>query len=304
MPCALVFAGTSFVGRHLCPLLRENGVEVIATSRQGRDDTCVCDLTERDSVQEIIERTRPDWIVQCGAATASSSARDHYAVHVTGALNVLEAAREWTPDAGILFFGSAAEYGPVSPEDLPVPETYLCRPTSFFGASKLAQTQLAIAAAATSQQRITVVRPFNIIGPGLPDHYFAAALTARLLKQKAELAAGRTLERTFEVHNPDATRDFVDVRDVANAVYRLLNEHPAEPGVAEVFNVSTGIETSILDAARQIGEALGDLVAVPAGDVDSRGGISRSAGDSQRLRKLGWHLRFDGLRDYAANVNQ
>lgn len=293
MPRALVFAGSSFVGQHLCRLFRANSVEVAATARRievssDGERFLTCDLTSTESVRTAIEQTRPDWIVQCGAATASASPQDHYAVHVTGALNVLEAAHEFVPDASIVLFGSAAEYGPVPPEDLPVPETYPCRPASFFGASKLAQTQLGQAAAATNSQRITIVRPFNIIGPGLPDHYFAAALAKRLLKKKADLEAGLTTDRTFEVHNPLATRDFIDVRDVASAVSFLLTGHPPTAGEASVFNIATGVETTILDVARHLGELAGDLTPEPAGEASSRGGITRSAGAANYLAKCGW----------------
>jgi GDP-4-dehydro-6-deoxy-D-mannose reductase len=297
MPRALVFAGASFVGQHLCRLLREKGVQVVPTARQPADDqTIVCDLTHAENVCAVIEQTRPDWIIQCGAATASSAPADHYAVHVTGALNVLEAAQQFVPRASLVLFGSAAEYGPVQAAGLPVAETCPCHPTSFFGASKLAQTQLAHAAAATNDQRIAVVRPFNIIGPGLPDHYFATALARRLIRQTADLEAGITTDRTFEVHNPHATRDFIDVRDVAAAVWLLLEESPLTCGSAGVFNVATGRETSILDVACVLGELSGSLQPTHGGEMDSRGGITRSAGDAGLLRQLGWDVTTN-LRD-------
>ena len=289
MTRALVFAGSSFVGKHLCKLLREKNVDVITTARRPADArTIACDLTCRADVAAAIEQTHPDWIIQCGAATASSAPRDQYAVHVTGALNVLKAAHEFASAASILFFGSAAEYGVVPPEDLPVPETYPCHPTSFFGASKLAQTQLAQAAAATHGQRITIVRPFNIIGPGLPDHYFAAALAKRLLKQNAALEAGLTTDRTFEVHNPHATRDFIDVQDVSSAVYFILDQPPPEPGQAALFNIATGVETSILEVARHLCTQAGNLTPQPAGQADSRADIVRSSGDPVALTDSGW----------------
>ena len=289
MTRALVFAGSSFVGKHLCRLLREKNVEVISTARRPTDETTLaCDLTCREDVSAAIAQTRPDWIIQCGAATASSSPRDHYAVHVTGALNVLEAAHEFVPDASILLFGSAAEYGPVPPEDLPVAESYPCRPTSFFGASKLAQTHLAQAAAIANGQRITIVRPFNIIGPGLPDHYFAAALAKRLIAQKSALEAGLTIDRTFEVHNPHATRDFIDVRDVASAVYFLLDQHSPDPGQAALFNIATGQETSILEVASHLGTLAGNLAPTSASETTSRAGITRSCGNIQARINSGW----------------
>ena len=297
MPRALVFAGASFVGQHLCRLLREQQVQVVSTARRPLDEaTLACDLTCTADVQAVIDQTRPDWIIQCAAATASSAPADHYAVHVTGTLNVLEAAQQFVPRASIVLFGSAAEYGPVPSADLPVAETYPCHPKSFFGASKLAQTHLAQAAAATNDQRIAVVRPFNITGPGLPDHYFATALARRLIRQAADLKAGITTDRTFEVQNPHATRDFIDVRDVAAAVWTLLDESLLSCGSAEVFNVATGRETSILEVASLLGELSGSLQPTHGGHRDSRGGITRSAGDAGRLRQTGWSVTTD-LRD-------
>ena len=294
MPRALVFAGTSFVGQHLCRLLREQQVHVISTARRPADEeTLACDLTCGQEVRAVLDQTRPDWVIQCAAATASSEPADHYAVHVTGALHVLEAARQLVPQASIVLFGSAAEYGPAPPSELPVSEKYPCHPTSFFGASKLAQTQLAQAAAATYSQRIAVVRPFNIIGPGLPDHYFATALARRLIRQAGDLAAGITTDRTFEVQNPHATRDFIDVRDVASAVWTLLNESLLSCGSAEILNVATGRETSILEVASILGALSGSLQPIHGGQRDSRGGITRSAGDAGRLRKTGWDVSTD-----------
>src|SRR5437899_1722957 len=67
--------------------------------------------------------------------------------------------------------------------------------------------------------RVFTVRPFNVIGPGLPDHYFAAALARRLFQMRSCGEPG-----PFPVMNLDATRDFVDVRDVADALAGLLSD--------------------------------------------------------------------------------
>ncbi len=293
MPKALVIAGSSFIGRHVCDHLRASGCEVVSTTRRkelaSQGETVFCDLADASSVEVAIRESSPDWIVQCGGATSSRDPRELYRTHVDGTLNVLDAARELVPEAAICVFGSAAEYGPVAEDKLPVTEFTPCAPPTFFGASKLAQTHLAQAASGSGGQKIVIVRPFNVIGPGLPEFYFATSLARRLLKLRAEGVPGGT---TFDVFNAGSTRDFIDVRDVAGAVPVLLCglecEEVDDSRVVSgsVFNLATGIETSLLDVATLLGELAGGYVPSPAGQVESRGGIVRSVGDASKLRQL------------------
>jgi GDP-4-dehydro-6-deoxy-D-mannose reductase len=156
-----------------------------------------------------------------------------------------------------------------------------------FGASKLAQTQLAQAAAMQWKLRLITARPFNIIGPGLPDHYFAAALARRLLQRRAE---GGSLE--FRVANLNATRDFVDVRDVAAALVELLTRCAPGSSEMEIYNIATGVEIPLHVLAARLGGLAGGFVPVDGDGESSRGGISRSCGDATRLRQAtGWAPR-------------
>ena len=289
MPKALVIAGTSFIGRCVCDHLSEIGCDVTATSRRSSpaEATVFCDLNDSASVGSAIRNVQPDWIVQCAGATSSRDPRELYRTHVDGTLNVLQAAHDLVPDAAICIFGSAAEYGPVPADMLPVTEDTPCQPTTFFGASKLAQTHLAQAAAATNAQKIVIVRPFNVIGPSLPDFYFAASLARRLLKLKLENAPPGT---AFDIFNADATRDFIDVRDVASAVGTLLrainSDSPSVVTSGDIFNLATSEETPLIEVASLLGELAGGFTPQPAGEVASRGGINRSAGDAAHLRQL------------------
>jgi GDP-4-dehydro-6-deoxy-D-mannose reductase len=204
---------------------------------------------------------------------------------VGGTLNVLKTAAELAPEATIVLFGSAAEYGSVPGEALPVSESQREAPTSFFGASKLAQTRLGLAAAAEWGLRIIVARPFNLIGPGLPDHYLAAAL-ARRLRDEGDR------EEPFAVANGCASRDFVDVRDVAEAVVLFAEREVARPGKGCVFNLASGQETTVLEVAEHLCRLAGRRRAVDLGAEPSRSGVSRSCGDARRARAVGWVPRI------------
>jgi GDP-4-dehydro-6-deoxy-D-mannose reductase len=287
MPTALVFAGQSFIGRWLCSELRRRGWSVTITARTACDGAHPCDLREAGRVEEIVRQSRPAWIFQCAGATRGNDHRAAFDLHVSGALNVLDAVRRHAPEAGVLLLGSAAEYGPAESGDFPLRESHPLAPRSHFGASKAAQTLAGHAAAAEWGLRVVTARPFNVIGPGLPEHYFAAALAARLRRLAAEGPP-----REFPVLNAGATRDFIDVRDVAEALVALAESAAPATGSMPIYNIASGVETPLLDMAAVLGRLAGGFIPVPGGAAASRGGALRSIGDASHLRRaVAWAPR-------------
>jgi GDP-4-dehydro-6-deoxy-D-mannose reductase len=92
-------------------------------------------------------------------------------------------------------------------------------------------------------------RAFNHAGPGQPPLYALASFTRQVA---AGLEAGDEPIRIV-TGNPDARRDFTDVRDVVRA-YRLL----AELGDPGIFNVCSGRSAS----ARELLAALAEVAGV------------------------------------------
>jgi GDP-4-dehydro-6-deoxy-D-mannose reductase len=284
MGTALVFAGASFIGRHLCNRLRLANIPCLGTSRTPRPGFLLCDLTEPVQVEAILHAHRPRWIFQCAGITAQSSAAELLRLHRDATSELLHIIRREAPHATTVLFGSAAEYGSVAAQLLPIREDAPTRPLSAYGQSKLEQTRIAGQFARDYGLRIHVVRPFNLLGPGLGAHYFAAALAERLRGLRAEGQSG-----TVPVANGRATRDWIDVRDVADAVVRLALNTSSEPGESGVYNIATGHETSVLTLADSLCRMAGNFHAVNADRAESRSEIERSCGDASRMRaRTGW----------------
>lgn len=283
MSRALVIAGTSFLGKHLSAHLTKQGVEVVATSRAPKPGSTLlpCDITERIGVESLIRELQPDLVFNCAALTTwPVSAHECYRTHVLGTLNLLGALRNSVRNARTVLFGSAAEYGNVPDDCLPIKETEATRPQTFFGVSKLAQTHLVRHATAEWNLRVVIARPFNIIGPGLGEQYLAGQLTARL---RSNLNPATPLG----ICNGTATRDFIDVRDVVAAVVQLADK--AEPGVAEVYNIASGTEVKVRAVAEQLCKLAGGRHVVDLGAGVSRTHIERSCGDARKLSDAtGW----------------
>ena len=153
---------------------------------------------------------------------------------------------------------------------------------------------MALAAAVEWQLRVIVARPFNLLGPGLPEHYLAAALAKRLLMEGTKASA-------LPVANADATRDFVDVRDAVEALVAMTERAAPLPGKPCVFNIASGHETAVLEIAHMLCELHGGRCAISLGVAASRSHIRRSCGDASRLRRAtGWQPRIawqQSLRD-------
>jgi nucleoside-diphosphate-sugar epimerase len=137
-----------------------------------------------------------------------------------------------------------------------------------------------------AQQGLPLVqaRVFNLVGPGLQDRHLPAVLAARLAAIARGLAPGELATGPLE-----ATRDFVDVRDAADALVLLALAPVAPP----LVNVASGVETpvkSVLDALVEASGVTGLRVTTRTPDrpVD----VPRAVADVGLLRRLGWRPRF------------
>ena len=288
MDVALVISGNSFVGRHLCRRLAQLGIAYQATSRAPQPGFLVCDLKAAHDLDRVLALARPRWVFVCSGATPQCGPHRLAAMHVTATESLLQSIVRHVPDAVTVLFGSAAEYGRVAPEQLPIREETPACPESAYGKSKLSQFELAQKLAALHKLRIHVVRPFNILGPGLGRHLVAGALCERLLQAKRQGRSG-----AIPIVSGQATRDWVDVRDVADAVLRLALDAPPSPGTVGLFNIATGIETPVLTLADYLCRLAGEFHAVDAGADDLSSPVDRSCGDASKLRAdTGWRPRF------------
>ena len=96
------------------------------------------------------------------------------------------------------------------------------------------------------------------------------------------------------------TRDFVFVEDVARANVLVAESDAADYGV---FNVGTGVATTVLDFVDTLARVYGREVEPPTRGEFRPGDFRHLFTDAIRLRALGWEPRVsleEGLRRYAA----
>lgn len=200
------------------------------------------DIEDPFSLGQALAAAAPERIFHLAAQSYPSASWDApiytFRVNVEGTLNLLEAARRHAPTARIHIAGTSAQYGMVRPEDLPIVETHPMRPISPYGVSKVAAELTGLQYHDTFGLHVVATRSFNHVGPHQGDR--CAIQTFCQQMAAAELGLQ---EPVIAVGNLEARRDFTHTRDVARALW-LLIEHGV-PG--EVYNLCSGRAVRIGD---------------------------------------------------------
>ena len=205
---------------------------------------------------------------------STANPRDDFATNIGGTLNVLLAARESKAER-VVYSSSASIYG--NPRSIPINEDDPLVPLSPYAVSKLGGEHYCLAFYESYGLPTACVRYSNVYGPGQrPDNPYCGVVA----KFMSDIHAGRPVS----VHGDgEQTRDYTYIDDAVDATL-LAAVHPRAEG--EVFNVGTGIETSVNSLAHELGQALDkpiDIQHIDRRDVDN---IRRRVVNIEKARRM------------------
>jgi len=258
----LVTGGAGFIGSHVVEAYLRAGHEVWALddlSRGKRERVPpAARFVEMDirapGLRALLAQARVDCVnhhaAQIDVRRSVADPAADAEINVVGSLNLLEAARSAGVRTCIFASTGGAIYG--EPRRLPVDEAHPARPLSPYGVAKLAVEHYLAYYAAVHGLQAAVLRYANVYGPRQDPEGEAgvvAIFVGRLLRDEPLLIYGDGAQ----------TRDYVFVEDVARASVLTLDwltRHPKEAArELPVFNIGTGLETSVNALASQLVQA-------------------------------------------------
>jgi nucleoside-diphosphate-sugar epimerase len=248
----LVTGASGFTGRHFIAAAKKRGYRCVALCHNpsevvtDADECAVADLLDTSSLNSAINRVKPDLVLHLAAVSfvAHENVAEIYQINLIGTLNLINAlASESENLQRILIASSANIYGNVT--NLPITETIVPQPVNHYGVSKYA---MEMAAAQFTDLPIVLVRPFNYTGIGQHESFLIPKI----------VHAYKQAQPGIQLGNLDVSRDFSDVRDVVDAYMKLLELKEPAP----VYNICSGISTSLLSIINSLNEIAGYEISV------------------------------------------
>lgn len=245
----LITGACGFAGRYMSEYLyglkdgpQVIGTDIIACKSKTCDFFYEVDLSSGTDTGELIKQTQPDYVIHLAGTFGTNDSQEIYRVNVLSTTALLEAVRVHKKDAVVIMAGSAAEYGKVSAEQLPVNEDTPCQPVTTYGLSKLLATQIALYYYKVYGLNVMIVRPFQLIGKGVTGRLAPGAFAEQLNKVISDKS------KVIKVGNLESSRDFLDITDAVEAIWMLCQK----PNAGQIFNLCFGKPTKIADLLKEM----------------------------------------------------
>jgi UDP-glucose 4-epimerase len=251
----LITGGAGFIGSNIVKRVSELGHQLVVLDNlsSGFRQNLIpglplveADVRDGDAVARAADGC--EVIFHLAASVGNKRSIDHpledAAINVLGTLNVLEAARA-NGIGRVVFSSSAGIFGEL--KTLPIAEDHPQNPDSPYGASKLAAEKTCLVYNKLYGMHNICLRYFNVFGPHQRYDAYGNVIPIfanRLLKH----------EPLFIFGDGEQTRDFVNVRDVANANVKAAL---SSEDIRGVFNIGSGTRVSINELVRLMQKAAG-----------------------------------------------
>jgi len=317
----IITGGAGFVGSNLARAALERGHSLVVFDDLSRHGSAANlgwlrslgaftfihgDIRAPHDVRRLIANVRPDVVFhlagQVAMTTSLENPRRDFEVNAIGTFNVLEALREYSPNAAVLYSSTNKVYGhleAVSPHEegetryfVPAypngfPEEMPFSPETPYGVSKGAADTLMQDAFRMFGQRTVVFRHSSIYGArqfATIDQGWLGWFCREALRQK------RGDQEPFTVAgNGKQVRDLLHARDLVALYFAAIER--IDDAAGKVFNIGGGIEASysLLELFGYLEHALGTRLRYQHIAARVRDQKVFVADNTRAQRILAWH---------------
>jgi UDP-glucose 4-epimerase len=255
----LVTGAAGFIASHVADAYAEAGHDIVVIDDLSRgvqknvNAKCrfySCDIRDRDLVEKIFREEKPTIVnhhaaqmdVRRGVREPLFDAQ----VNILGGINLIEAAVANGVERFIYAGTAGAGYG--EPERVPVPEDYPINPITPYGISKHTVEHYLFTFRFLYGLNYVVLRYGNVYGPRQSSQGEAGVFA---------IFSEQMLAGVQPVIYGDGTkiRDYIYISDVVAA-----NVAGLEAGTGEIFNISSGVQTSDQEVFNLVRKLLGKSI--------------------------------------------
>lgn len=298
----LVTGGAGYIGSHVVRLLQARAEKVVVVDdlsegivdRIGDTPRVKIDLAQSTAIRELQELIREHDVTAVIHLAARKKVGEsvekpdwYFEQNVGGLQNLLEAMRT-TGVTKLVFSSSAATYG--VPNVSHAAEDIDCKPINPYGQTKLDGEILCREASESWGLREVSLRYFNVAGTGWPElaDTQVANLVPIIFKQLADGGSPVVFGNDWPTPDGTCVRDYVHVLDLAEAHLRALDYLDSSDREFDVFNVGTGVGSSVLDVINEVAAVTGKTITPIIADRRP-GDPAYLSADVTRIEKtLGW----------------
>lgn len=297
MKSVVLIGGGGFIGRRLAPALVDSGYSVCCVSRS---PTLHCD----DRINYVDSNL--DNFMQMGEIYRNAFAIFHLAWDTTPATSAeqpsLELSANLLPSLRLLEFlehecsahliyvsSGGTVYGRGRGEA--AMEADQLSPISYYGAGKGSLELFLRAYESGSGNRVTILRPSNIYGPGqYSKRHFGvvpALMIAAMRKESFRLMGSASVKR-----------DFLYIDDFVSACQMVVAEDADAWSESQVLNVASGVPVTLDFLIETVEKVVGDSISIemlPNRSIDLRDNVL----DIGKILKANWAPRYsleEGIR--------
>lgn len=282
----LVTGSSGFIGRHLVEALKNNNFPVYTFDKTEGYDVC-----RKKSFSNFLNKGIKVVFHLAGQTYVPDSWTKtdiFYKNNILGTQNVLEFCRH---TGAKLIYSSAYVYG--LPKYLPIDEKHPVLPNNPYAHSKWLGEELCRFCAREYQNRILIIRPFNIYGPGQKERF----LIPFLFKQIRE-------KSSIKVKDDAPKRDYLYISDLIEAYLGFIDYE----GKEQVFNVGYGVSFSVREIIEMMIETAGRPIKWSSQGQKRPYEIPDTMADNRLLRTtLGWEPKVtfrEGIKRILDNAKE